>query len=216
MVRKTVFGAAAMAATLLITFAGAEGSGALAQVVEDRAPTIANEERLTEEVVPTFVQGEVVQPLPQEDESATGSGLGEFASLRELVAATSVDAPLSDQLRCLAGAIYFESRGEPLDGQLAVAQVIINRTESGQFPSSYCSVVYQPHQFSFVKRGRMPAIKTSSQAWKNAKAIAHIAHRGEWDSEARDSLFFHAKYVSPSWSRRKVARATIQTHIFYR
>ena len=62
----------------------------------------------------------------------------------------------------------------------------------------------------------MPRIKTGSTAWKRAKAIARIAHQGLWDSEAHDALYFHAKYVKPSWARKKIARATIDTHIFYR
>jgi spore germination cell wall hydrolase CwlJ-like protein len=123
---------------------------------------------------------------------------------------------LSDELHCLAGAVYFESRGEPLAGQLAVAQVIVNRAADGRFPSSYCGVVFQRSQFSFVKGGRMPRIRTGSPAWKKAQAIARIAHRGLWDSEVGDALFFHARYVNPSWSHRKVATATIQTHVFYK
>ena len=62
----------------------------------------------------------------------------------------------------------------------------------------------------------MPRIRTGSGAWKRAKAIARIAHRGLWDSRASDALYFHANYVRPKWSRRKVALATIDTHVFYR
>ena len=123
---------------------------------------------------------------------------------------------LSEEMQCLAGAVYFESRGEPLAGQLAVAQVIINRAEDRRFPSSYCGVVFQRSQFSFVKNGHMPRIRTGTLAWKRAQAVARIAHRGLWDSEASDALYFHANYVRPSWSRRKVALATIDTHVFYR
>ena len=120
------------------------------------------------------------------------------------------------ELNCLSEAIYYEARSERMEGQLAVAQVVINRSESRQFPSSYCGVVYQRAQFSFVRGGKMPRIKQSSAAWKRAKAVARIAHQGLWDSEADDSLYFHANYVRPSWAKRKVARATIKTHIFYR
>ena len=101
-------------------------------------------------------------------------------------------------------------------GQLAVAQVIVNRSESGLFPRDYCGVVYQKSQFSFVRGGKMPGIKRGSAAWTRAKAIARIAHEGLWDSKAGDALFFHARYVKPSWSRTKIARATIDSHIFYR
>ena len=218
MVRKSTGFTVAIAAAVTLTFAGLDSSGANAQVAANATPTTAVEAPLTEEVVPVFVAKEVVQELPEE----ASQEIPEFTeapraqSLRELVAAMPGTGELSDELQCLAGAIYFESRGEPLSGQLAVAQVIINRAEDRRFPSSYCGVVYQRSQFSFVKNGRMPRIRTGSAAWTRAKAIARIAHRGLWDSEAGNALYFHAKYVRPGWSRKKVALATIDTHIFYR
>src|SRR3546814_13674283 len=81
-------------------------------------------------------------------------------------------ATIDPELRCLAGAVYFESRGESLAGQLAVARVIINRAESGRFPTSYCGVVLQRSQFSFVRGGQMPKIRESSRPWAHAVAIA--------------------------------------------
>jgi spore germination cell wall hydrolase CwlJ-like protein len=210
MLRKINFVAAAAAMFLAAFSAG--GSGALAQ--QGHSPT-SIELPLTDETVPTFVAHEVVQPLPVERvESA--SFTADADSLRELVAEMPRAGELSREMECLAGAIYFESRGEPLAGQLAVGQVIINRADSGAFPSDYCGVVFQPSQFSFVRHGRMPRIDRSSSAWARATAIARIAHEGLWDSEAGDALYFHAKYVHPSWSRTKIARATIDTHIFYR
>ncbi|TNE60259.1 MAG: cell wall hydrolase [Sphingomonadales bacterium] len=167
-----------------------------------------------------FVSQEVVQPLAaqdgQESTSNVEAATGKSGSLYELVAATDTDFVLSEQMRCLAGAVYFESRGEPLAGQLAVAQVVINRAESNLFPASYCGVVTQRAQFSFVRGGVIPQARTGTEAWARAKAIARIAHEGLWDSEAGDSLYFHAKYVRPSWSRKKTALATINQHIFYR
>lgn len=222
MARKTHFvGFAAVAATLSITFASTAFSGANAQQgVEDETQEII--QPATEETVPVFVTEEVVQPLPlvtapealAEDVNPVAAPAA--STLRELVRKTDTGYELSREMECLAGTVYFESRGEPLAGQLAVAQVVINRAEADAFPSSYCSVVYQRSQFSFVKNGRMPRISRSSSAWKKAKAIARIAHEGHWESEVRDALYFHAKYVSPKWRHRKTARATINTHIFYR
>ena len=213
MSRKTRLAAfAAIAAMTSFTIASAEGSGANAQVGEN--PQVS-EPVLTEEVVPVFVEKEVVQPLPAHG-AAAAQDLTSAGSLRELVAQIPDRGQLSREMECLAGAIYFESRGEPLAGQLAVAQVVINRANSGVFPSSYCGVVFQRAQFSFVRGGEMPHIPRGSAAWERAKAVAHIAHEGLWESEAADSLYFHATYVSPSWSRSKQARATIDTHVFYR
>lgn len=219
MIRKTTGFTAIIAAITLTILAGAEGSGANAQVAAHATDQIATEAQLTEEVVPVFVEKAVVQELPGDAqlpaENSTDS-TSSASSLRELVSTIPTAGQLSEELHCLAGAVYFEARGEPLEGQLAVAQVIVNRAEDRRFPSSYCGVVYQRSQFSFVKGGRMPKVRTGSAAWKRAEAIARIAHRGLWDSKAGDALFFHANYVRPRWSHRKVALATIDTHVFYR
>ena len=200
---------------MIATFAGAEETGAqVAQATETEATEPTAE--LTQEVVPVFVSEEVVQELPEEAPQEFTGNLPQADSLRDLVAAMPAAGELSDEMRCLAGAVYFESRGEPLHGQLAVAQVIINRSESSRFPESYCGVVYQRSQFSFVRGGSMPAVKTGSAAWKRATAIARIAHQGLWDSEAQDSLYFHANYVKPGWANKKTRRVAINTHIFYR
>ena len=135
------------------------------------------------------------------------------ASLAELVAATPRPAEIDPELRCLAGAVYFESRGESLPGQLAVAHVVINRAQSGRFPKSLCGVVLQKSQFSFVRGGRMPAIRQGAQ-WNNAVAIAQIARDGSWKNHAPGALFFHARYVSPGWRKTRIAQ--IDNHIFYR
>jgi spore germination cell wall hydrolase CwlJ-like protein len=62
----------------------------------------------------------------------------------------------------------------------------------------------------------MPAINAPSLSWDRAVAVAHIAHKGLWDSRAGNAVFFHARYVSPGWSRTKTRLAQIDTHIFYR
>lgn len=115
---------------------------------------------------------------------------------------------------CLATAIYFESKGEPLHGQLAVAEVVINRAQSGRFPASLCGVVKQPGQFSFVRGGRLPSLPRASAHWKKAVAIARIAQQDLADSDAKDALFFHARRVSPGWKKKRVA--TLGNHVFYR
>ena len=115
------------------------------------------------------------------------------------------------ELRCLANAVYFESRGEPLEGQLAVAQAILNRVESGRYASTICGVINQPKQFSF-DRTRTPAAGTD---WNTARAIAKVAVDGTWDEVAPRALSFHATRVSPNWAG-KTRVAQIGRHIFYR
>lgn len=134
-------------------------------------------------------------------------------TLAQLVAATPKPETIDPELRCLAQAVYFESRGESLAGQLAVAHVVINRAKSGRFPTTLCGVVHQPSQFSFVRRGKMPAVRNAAQ-WSNALAIAQIARDDGWQNRAPGALFFHARYVSPGWRKTRIAQ--IDNHIFYR
>jgi N-acetylmuramoyl-L-alanine amidase len=134
--------------------------------------------------------------------------------LAELVALHADARTADEQHECLAGAVYFESKGEPLRGQLSVAEVILNRTRSGRFPASVCGVVKQRGQFSFVRGGRIPAVARTSLAWKRAVAIAHIAREKLADGGAPRALFFHARYVSPRWRLTRVA--AVGNHIFYR
>lgn len=137
-----------------------------------------------------------------------------FASLGAAVAAQDTPGALDSELECLAGATYFESRGEPLEGQLAVAEVIINRAESGRFANSICGVVHQRGQFSFVRGGKMPSINRASRGWREALAVAQVAQDEAWESSASDALFFHARRVSPKWRLKRVA--SVGNHVFYR
>lgn len=133
------------------------------------------------------------------------------ASLRELVYSIAAlpAADLSDDVRCLATAVYFESKGEPIEGQLAVAQVIVNRLESGRFASTICGVVRQPGQFTFAYH--TPA---AGAEWRIAQAVAIVAATGNWHEVAPETTYFHAKRVAPGWSRMKRVSA-IGNHIFY-
>jgi spore germination cell wall hydrolase CwlJ-like protein len=162
------------------------------------------------------VPGVTVQKLPDESADATADTDedAEFASLAAAVAAQDAPESVDDELRCLAGAIYFESKGEPLSGQLAVADVIINRTRSGRFPSTICGVVTQPGQFSFVRDGRMPPIDTDRKSYRTALAVAQVALSDAWNDPAPDALYFHAKRVRPGWGKTRVA--AIGHHVFYR
>ena len=136
------------------------------------------------------------------------------ATLAALVSAQPQPTELSRELNCLAGAVYFEAKSESLAGQLAVGRVVIARSRSGRFPNSYCGVVYQRSQFSFVRGNAMPTLDHGSRQWRNAVAIAQIAHADAWHSPVEGALFFHAARVSPNWRLTKVAR--IDNHVFYR
>ena len=121
----------------------------------------------------------------------------------------------SHELECLATGVYFEAKSEPLAGQLAVGQVIANRAASGgRFPSTYCGVLFQRSQFSFIHSHSLPAVAHSNKQWQTAVAIAKIVDRDLKQSSVGNALFFHARYVSPGWRLKRVA--SIGNHIFYR
>lgn len=136
--------------------------------------------------------------------------------LYALVDKYSAGAALDEQGNCLATAVYFESRGESLEGQLAVARVVINRAVSLKYPPDICGVVKQPAQFSFVRHGQFPWIDTQSAAWARAQGIARLALANVVPSVGNDVLWYHASYVDPSWGHRLSRAEKIGAHIFYR
>ena len=201
-----------VAATFAVTLFVADGSGAAAQENILAAKS--------EPVTTQFISAPVVQTLPQNAGTVTDGQVAEdtapvsATSLARLVAAQAQPADLPRELNCLAGAIYFEAKGESLPGQLAVGRVVIARSRSGRFPNSYCGVVFQPSQFSFVRGHAMPSINKASANWRNAVAIAQIAHDASWRSPVEGALFFHATHVSPGWRLTRMAR--VDNHVFYR
>ena len=135
--------------------------------------------------------------------------------LASMVAELSSPEPGSRELECLATGIYYESKSESLKGQLAVGQVIANRTDSGgRFPSTYCGVLFQRGQFSFVHGHSLPHVAHSSRQWQTAVAIAKIVDKDLKDPVVGNALFFHARYVSPGWHLKRVA--SIGNHVFFR
>lgn len=136
--------------------------------------------------------------------------------LYALVDRYSTGAPLDEQTNCLATAVYFEARGETLEGQLAVARVVMNRAASGRYPTSWCEVVKQPAQFSFVRHGQFPYADTASDAWRKAEGIARLAVANVVPSVDTNVLWYHANYVAPSWGHRLNMVQRIGAHIFYR
>jgi len=135
-------------------------------------------------------------------------------SLADLVGDYSGRETADPETECLARAVYWESKGEPLAGQLTVAEVIINRSRSGRFAPTVCGVVRQPSQFSFVRRGYIPQPPSASRDWHTAVAIAQIAMQRLADGAAPRALFFHARRVNPGWRLTRVA--TVGNHVFYR
>lgn len=136
--------------------------------------------------------------------------------LYALVDRFSTGAPLTDEANCIAVAVYHEARGESIEGQLAVAKVIMNRAASGKYPASWCGVVKQPSQFSFVHNGRFPYVDQTSGAWHTALGVTRLAVANAVQSVPADCLWYHADYVTPRWRTGLTRVEKIGAHIFYR
>jgi spore germination cell wall hydrolase CwlJ-like protein len=212
---------------LLIAAAMSASSVALAQVgptVEPLIPadsqaiaSVVIPERITPttDFTPTTGESAAADPAQEaETPESPAALLSRNADLSTLVAERRGSEAGSRELECLAAGIYFESKSEPLAGQLAVGQVIANRANSGRFAKTYCGVLFQRGQFSFVRGGRWPAVGKSSRQWQNAVAVAKIVDQGLKQSSVGKALFFHAKRVNPRWRLRRVA--SVGNHIFYR
>jgi spore germination cell wall hydrolase CwlJ-like protein len=191
----------------------------LIPVTSASLPTVTVPELLSNEAEPQLsvpaddeLQApDAVEAPPQVETPAVRS----TGSLAEMVADLRSSDAGSRELECLATGIYFESKSEPLSGQLAVGQVIANRANSGKrFPSSYCGVLFQRGQFSFVHGRNLPSVPRSSRQWQTAVAVAKIVDQNLHESSVGNALFFHARYVSPGWRLKRVA--SIGNHVFYR
>jgi spore germination cell wall hydrolase CwlJ-like protein len=129
---------------------------------------------------------------------------------------------LSKEQRCLAEAVYFEARSEPVEGQAAVAQVVLNRVKSGLYPSTVCGVVYQNRhrhlacQFTFACEGK--ALRTTdTESWERAKRVAGAVLEGKtYLADVGGATHYHANYVRPYWAKRLKKMDVIGRHIFYK
>lgn len=126
------------------------------------------------------------------------------------------------QLQCMAQNVYWEAGNEPHEGKIAVAQVVMNRVESGQFPKDPCAVVHQKNtvmekvicQFSWYCETPKLRIAVDSERWLESQEVAKLVLLDGFRLNlVKDALYFHATHVNPRWGKRKVAK--IGNHIFY-
>ena len=116
-------------------------------------------------------------------------------------------------LNCLALALYFEARSEPLEGQIAVAEVIYNRVVDHRYPDDVCSVVYQDKQFSWTHDGLSDKPK-EKEAWAKARSLASEVMKGNLFVGHR-ATHYHADYVDPYWNDHLTFVGQYGSHIFY-
>ena len=134
----------------------------------------------------------------------------------------SLPVPKSDkQMSCLAEALYFEARGEPIKGQLAVGEVILNRVEDPRYPSSICKVVNQGTgrrfacQFTYTCDGKLETVH-ERKPYEISLKIAKILMTTHDRKLTRGSTHYHSNYVNPKWSKKFKRVAKFGRHIFYR
>jgi hypothetical protein len=213
---KTFLGAGSASAIVAAVLLAFGGSGqAFAQQVKN-LPVV---QAVVKTSVPTTSAAPTTVSLVNSDAAvAREAGWLQKAGwpLYALVDKFSTGAPLSDEANCIAVAVYHEARGESLEGQMAVAQVIKNRAMSGKYPSDWCGVVKQPWQFSFVRHGQFPSVDVNSEAWRKAVGITRLAVANAVPSVPKDCLWYHANYVAPRWSNNLQRVEQIGAHIFYR
>jgi len=209
-----LFCAALTASTIAPAQAGPTGDSLVAVANATLArPSVP--ELLDLDGVPQLAQPEDATPETTVEEESDEAAVDPSLDLASMVAELRSGEPGSRELECLATGIYFESKGEPLKGQLAVGQVIANRANSGgRFPSTYCGVLFQRGQFSFVHGRSLPRVSHDKKQWQTAVAIAKIVDKGLKDPVVGNALFFHARYVSPGWRLKRVA--SIGNHVFFR
>ena len=159
----------------------------------------------------------VTAPVGEETLGRVFNLLGDTIDKRGPVA--TKERRLGRQRYCMAAAVYYEARGESRNGQLAVAQVVMNRVASKRYPNTVCGVVFQGEdkrnrcQFSFACDGK-PERPRPGKAWNQALDIAKRFEGGERYSRVAEATHYHADYVKPRWSRSMRRISKIGRHIF--
>ena len=127
------------------------------------------------------------------------------------------------QLACLAKNIYYEAGNQPFEGKVAVAQVTLNRTESGLYPSDICKTIYQKNivyekvlcQFSWVCDRTVTTRALNKTNFKESEEVAKkVLLEGFRLPSLKDAMYFHGDYINPGWKRERITK--IGNHIFYK
>lgn len=204
---------AALTATIIAPASAGPSGEPLLPATSAALPEVVVPELLDPKGEPTLSQPQATDD--QDNDEIAQPAVRPSGDLSSMVAQLRSAEAGSRELECLATGIYFESKSESLAGQLAVGQVIANRAESGgRFPGTYCGVLFQRGQFSFVHGRSLPSVPRASRQWQTAVAMAKIVDQDLHKSSVGSALFFHARYVSPGWRLKRVA--SVGNHVFYR
>jgi hypothetical protein len=219
-VRAAGFAAAAFALVAGASYSDPAAAGetlapAVVRTEAPQTPQVSQASTMTDPNLFSKMWASVTSLVTPTPETPAPVAVPPATRLAELVLAYAGTQTSDREMECLANAVYFEARSEPIEGQLAVAEVVLNRSASGRYPTDLCSVITQKAQFSFIRRGRFPRADRGSEAWKKAVAIASIARQKLAGNLPSSVLWYHATYVSPSWGKRLTRQGQIGLHIFY-
>ncbi|TNE56954.1 MAG: cell wall hydrolase [Alphaproteobacteria bacterium] len=159
--------------------------------------------------------------MPSEGRASYLSSHSMLLAARDAADGLQMSGLDSTSLHCLAQAIYYEARGEDLQGQMAVAEVVLNRVQSKNYPNSVCGVVFQNEkakhrcQFSFACDGKSDN-PPATAAWSQAKLVAAYLASQDTLQLTQAATHYHADYVTPSWASHLHETVKIGRHIFYR
>ncbi|MEO0882615.1 MAG: cell wall hydrolase [Pseudomonadota bacterium] len=192
----------------------------------------AADARKADETVPSLMQHPWMQTVEYALERDPRAALSRYAMRdRDGIAVSSVVSYEPNQIdkaediaaehRCLSEAVYYEARSESTSGQLAVAEVVMNRVRDHRFPNSVCEVVYQGAtrttgcQFTFTCDGALDR-KPRGRKWDAAQTVATHVMMDLHERRTGSATHYHATYVDPIWNAGLVRTSRIDTHIFYR
>lgn len=210
--RTLIIGACLLSAT---GFAAAHAEMFTADAATAATPTfeiplLASQPAPIEQPAPIAQPAEVPEPAP----AAAAAPVTPPTSVRAAAPAPRAAAASvgETELNCLAKVVLYEAGSEPRAGQIAVAQVVMNRVRSPRFPNSICAVIYQRGQFASIRSYSPPR----DARWRRALALAREVVSGEAAPVVGRALYFHATRVRPAFARTQVRVAQIGGHIFYR
>lgn len=212
------FGTMMKAAATAILFVTA-GTAQADEVIASRLSALLGQERQSLSVVPEARMA-ALTTLPPADERDVQMSPTSISYNRSFLAALPA-ASGGAQWRCLSEALYFEARGETVEGMFAVAEVILNRVGSSSYPNSVCNVINQGTgrkfacQFSYTCDGKDENISEQG-SWVRVGKVAKILIDGGDRTLTDGATHYHTKAVSPSWAKRFPRTATIGSHYFYR
>lgn len=178
------------------------------------APTMPTNHQITAPVFPVAPAAAISAPdVKAVEPAAPAANPADAVAAPAATPAKLSDTALDPELECLAKAVHYEASNQPRQGQLAVAQVVLNRTTSGRFPRTVCGVINQPGQF-FKTASYNPRRVTGQ--WRAAVDAARTALGGAAKQAAQGALYFHAARVPAGWFKTRQRVMKLGDHIFYR